>query len=87
MPCHAMNIPKSDQTVELTIDHSCCRLLALLPTPPRDRMMVQRSEQEVLSSFSKCPDSEGVSEHSLYVSLPSSPPGSQQQSLSSVLLI
>ena len=87
MPCHAMNIPRSDETVEPTMDHSCCRLLPLLPTPPRDRMMVQRSGQEVLSSFSECPNPEAVSELFLHVSPATGPPGSHRQSLSYVLLI
>lgn len=87
MPCHALKIPKSDETVGSTVDRSCCRLWPLLPRPARDRMIVQRSEQELFSSFSKCPNLERVSELSLHVSPATGPPGSQQQSLSRVLLI
>lgn len=88
IPCHALNIPKSDRAVESTADHSCCRLLPLLPTPPRDRMMVQRFEQKLFPSLSNRPNLERVSEWSFYVSPAAGPPESQQQqSLSCVLLI
>jgi hypothetical protein len=45
MPCHAMHAHQSTDGLEAASDHSCCRLLPLVPTPPRDRMIVKTIQQ------------------------------------------
>jgi len=87
MPCHAMNSPKSDKAVESTVDHSCCRLLPVLPVSARDQMRPQRLEQGVFSWAWKIRLDHTISEYPRNVFVAQSPPWPPPQCLTSVLLI
>ena len=86
MPCHAMNNRESGQALEAALDHSCCRLLPVLPVRASGQT-VQRFEQKAISLTSKSLSAPTISEHPLDSFCAYRPPGAQRQSYSCVLLI
>lgn len=86
MPCHAKQVPSGDEVLDVAVDHFCCRILAGLSRGTRDRMTVQRADQNSLTPVSEGAWNQVVS-HPLESFIPSSPPRCPTQSLSCVLLI
>jgi len=87
MPCHATNNPESGEALEAAMDHSCCRLLPVSPVSAPAQITVQKFEEKRFSLISKSLSAPTISEHPLDSSCAYSPPGSQRQFLSCVLLI
>jgi len=87
LPCHELHGHESTDSVEAARNPTCCRLLPLVPTVPRDRMMVKTIQQVVPASHLNGSSVLTAAEYRDRRDFGDSPPQIERQSLLSVLQI
>ena len=87
MPCRVMHAHQSTDALEAAPDHSCCRLLPLVPTPARNRMIVKTTHQAAAVFLSNYRVVQAAPEIRDERPLDNGPPGLERQSVLCVLQI
>jgi hypothetical protein len=87
MPCHGKHAHSMDEVLEAANDHSCCRILPVLPALSREQMTAPSTERRDLTPASELSQGATIVERPFEMFFPDSPPRCPTQSLSCVLLI